>query len=73
MPRSYRNSRALTRIFFLLVIAAGLLGWQYGRSYWQPDISTFELLSLSDDTDWIDIITGLLEDTIQIFQDITGS
>ena len=73
MPRTHRNSRLLLRIFFALVIVAGLFGWRYGVSNWQPDLSTLELTTLTGDTDWIELVAGVLEDAIQIFQDITSS
>jgi hypothetical protein len=72
MPRFQRHSRLLNRIFFASVIAAGLFGWFYVSGNWQPDPSAFEIDSLTGDADLIDIIAGLLEDAIQIFQDITG-
>ena len=72
MPRFYRHSRLLYRIFFTLVIAAGLFGWIYASGNWQPDPSTFVLTSLTGDADVIDLIAGLIEDAIQIFQEITG-
>ncbi len=72
MPRFQRHGRLLNRIFFASVIAAGLFGWFYVSGNWQPDPSAFEIDSLTGDADLIDIIAGLLEDAIQIFQDITG-
>ena len=72
MPRFNRRNRLLNRIFFALVIAAGLFGWFYAAGNWQPDPSAFEVGSLTGDADLIDLIAGLLEDAIQIFQDITG-
>lgn len=72
MPRFTRHSRLLNRIFFTLVIAAGLFGWFYVSGNWQPDPSTFEVGSLTGDADIIDLIAGIVEDAIQIFQEITG-
>ena len=72
MPRFHRHSRLLNRIFFALVIAAGPYGWFYGARNWQPDASALELSSLTGGADWIDLVAGLLEDAIQIFQQITG-
>ena len=72
MPRFARHSRLLNRIFFTLVIAAGLFGWFYASGNWQPDPSTFEVATLTGDADLIDLIAGLIEDAIQIFQEITG-
>ena len=72
MPRFQRHSRPLNRLFFALVIAAGLFGWFYVSGNWQPDTSAFEISSLTGDADMIDVIAGLIEDAIQIFQEITG-
>lgn len=72
MPRHRRQGRLLNRIFFVLVIAAGLTGWFYGVSNWQPDPAVFALDSLTGEADWIDLVAGLLEGAIQIFQEISG-
>ena len=72
MVRSHRRSRWLYRIFFVLVIAAGLYGWFYGARNWQPDASALEIVSLTGGADWIDLVAGVLEDAIQIFQEITS-
>ena len=72
MPRFYRRNRLLYRTFFVLVIGAGLLGWSYAVSNWQPDPPALELDSLTGGADWIDVVAGLIEDAIQIFQEITG-
>ncbi len=72
MVRSHRRSRWLYRIFFVLVIAAGLYGWLYGARNWQPDASALEIASLTGGADWIDLVAGVLEDAIQIFQEITS-
>ena len=72
MVRSHRRSRWLYRIFFVLVIAAGLYGWFYGTRNWQPDASALEISSLTGGADWTDLVAGVLEDAIQIFQEITS-
>ncbi len=72
MARSHRRSRWLTRIFFALVIAAGIYGWFYGAANWQPDASAFEIASLTGGADWIELVAGIMEDAIQIFQEITS-
>ena len=72
MPRLQRRNRLLNRIFFALVIVAGLFGWYYGARNWQPDPSALDLNALTGGADWIEIVAGVLEDAIQIFQDITG-
>ena len=72
MARSHRRSRWLYRISFVLVIAAGLYGWFYGAGNWQPDASALEIASLTGGADWIDLVAGILEDAIQIFQEISS-
>ena len=72
MPRFHRRSRLLNRIFFALVIAAGLYGWYFGARYWQPDPSALDLNAFVGGADWIELIAGLLEDAIQLFQDFTS-
>lgn len=72
MGRSHRRSRWLNRIFFALVIAAGLYGWFYGARNWRPDASAIEIASLAGGADWTDLVAGVLEDAIQIFQEITS-
>ena len=72
MPRFHRCNRLLNRTFFVLVIGAGLFGWIYAAANWQPDPSALDLDSLAGSEDWIDIVAGLIEDAIQIFQEITG-
>ena len=49
-----------------------LFGWIYAAANWQPDPSALDLDSLAGSADWIDIVAGLIEDAIQIFQEITG-
>lgn len=72
MPRHSRYGRLLNRIFLVLVIAAGLFGWFFAAGNWQPDPSAFKLETLTGGADWIDLVAGLLEDAIQIFQAISG-
>jgi len=72
MARSNRRSRWPDRIFFALVIAAGLYGWFYGARNWQPDPSALEIASLTGGADGIGLVAGILEDAIQIFQEITS-
>ena len=62
MPRFHRRSRLLNRIFFALVIAAGLYGWYVGARYWQPDPSALDLNAFVGGADWIELIAGLLEE-----------
>lgn len=72
MPRFHRNSRALTRTFFLLVILAGIFGWRYATANWQPDPASLALPAFGEETDWIELIASLLEQAIQIFQGLTA-
>ena len=72
MLRFKPRSQLLNRIFFTLVIAAGLVGWLYASANWQPDPSQINIDSIFGGEDWIDIIAGIIENAIQTFQAITG-
>lgn len=72
MLRFRPRSQFLNRIFFTLVIGAGLIGWLYASANWQPDPSEIDLESILGGEDWIDIIAGMIENAIQTFQAITG-
>ncbi len=72
MPLLFRYNRHLQRIFFLLVILAGLYGWSYATSNWNFDLSLFDLSQFTDQTDWMETIAGLLEQAIQLFLALTS-
>lgn len=72
MPLLFRYNRHLQRLFFVLVILAGLYGWNYAESHWSFDLSLFDLSALTDRTDWMETIAGLLEQAIQLFLALTS-
>lgn len=72
MPRFYRNSRALLRIFFVLVITAGFAGWRYALNNWQIEPESIALPTLAEGADWIEITATLLEAGVRIFLGALG-
>ncbi|MBX3053287.1 MAG: hypothetical protein KF753_17520 [Caldilineaceae bacterium] len=72
MPLFFRYNRYLQRVFFVLVILAGLYGWNYAVTHWSFDLSLFDLSALIDQTDWMETIAALLEQAIQIFLALTS-
>jgi hypothetical protein len=72
MPLLFRYNRHLQRIFFALVILAGLYGWNYAVTHWSFDLTLFDLSALTDQTDWMETIAALLEQAIQLFLALTS-
>lgn len=68
-----RNTRSTTRIFFILVIVAAILGGWFANATWQVDLTAFEIPSLDEDADWIDTASVLSEQAIQFFLGWTGA
>ena len=73
MPLLFRYNDHLQRIFFALVILAGLYGWNYATSNWSFDISLFDLSRVTNQTDWMETIAALLEQAIQLFLALTST
>jgi hypothetical protein len=72
MPRFYRNSRQLLRIFLAAVLGMGLLGWNYAVNNWQITPDMFQIETFTENVDWLDLVAGLVESAIEIFQSATG-
>ncbi|MCL4834925.1 MAG: hypothetical protein KJZ86_20960 [Caldilineaceae bacterium] len=72
MPLLFRYNRHLQRVFFALVILAGLYGWNYAVTNWNFDLSLFDLSGLLNETDWMESIAALLEQAIQLFLALTS-
>ena len=72
MPLFFRYNRHLQRIFFVLVILAGLYGWRYAEMNWSFDIGLFDFSALTDQTDWMENIAAILEQGIQLFLALTS-
>lgn len=72
MPLLFRYNRYLQRIFFGLVILAGLYGWRYAETNWSFDLSLFDFSRYTEQTDWMETIAALLEQAIQLFLALTS-
>lgn len=69
-----QHQRQLIRLFFVLVILAGLTGALYARANWGVDTESLAQFNLSiEDGDWIDLASAVAEGAIQIFQGMTGA
>jgi hypothetical protein len=68
-----RNSRMLTRIFFALVLVAGLLGAWYVGTAWEANVAAWEMPVLDENSDWIDTVSVIGEEVIQFFLGWTSS
>lgn len=67
-----RPNRTSTRIAFLLVLAMAILGFWYARTNWQLPLDTLQLDALSAEGDWVDMLSALGEEAIQLFLGIAG-
>lgn len=65
-----RNSRLQTRIFFLLVLAMGLLGAWYANTRIILDLTSFS--TPANSADWVELIALIGEEVIQLFLGITS-
>ncbi len=72
MPLLFRFNRYLQRIFFVLVILAGLYGWNYATTHWTFDLSLFDITRFTGQTDWMETIAAFLEQAIQLFLALTS-
>lgn len=72
MPLLFRYNRHFQRIFFVLVILAGLYGWRYATTHWSFDLSLFDITRFTDQTDWMETVAALLEQAIQLFLALTS-
>lgn len=68
-----RPGRQLTRLFFILVLAAALFGgWYAGRTL-EPDLSSLTSPSVSDESTWSDLLSAVGEEAIQLFLGLTSN
>ena len=68
-----RNNRQLTRLFFALVIAIGLFGGWYTQRSVEIEPGSLESLSLTEESNWLDIFAAIGEEAIQLFLGFTSS
>lgn len=62
-----RNNRMMTRIFFGVVLAAGLLGAIITSSMWRVDVANLEMPGLEENADWVDAASLIGEQFILFF------
>lgn len=73
MPHFYRSGRLLFRLFLVSVLAMGLFGWWYADQNWRPAAENFEMPTLNEEIDWLNLGAGLVEDAIEVFQSATSN
>ncbi len=66
-----RNNRQLTRLFFILVLAMAFFGGWYADRNWQLDLSQMQQKPAVTSGDWIEFVSALGEQAIQIFLGLT--
>ncbi len=65
-----QNNRQLIRLFFILVIGAGLIG---GRVVSQRfPVNTLTFTQSTSDSNWMDMLATIGEETIQLFLGLTS-
>ena len=66
------NSRLVTRISLILVLLMGLFGGWYASQHWIPDSASYDVTSITEETDWIDVVAGLGEEAVQLVLGLTS-
>ncbi len=67
-----RPHRRWLRLYLILVLAMGLLGAWYAGTHWQIHPQDLDFSAFSQDGDWIDFISALGEEAIQLFFGFTS-
>ena len=67
-----RNNKQFIRLFFVLVICAGLYGYAYALINWQFSAESLTSFSFDEESDWIDVIAALGEEVLQLFLGLTS-
>lgn len=62
-----RTNRNTIRLFFALVLAAGLAGATIAASLWNVDVASLPVPGINPDSDWVDTISLFAEQAIQFF------
>jgi hypothetical protein len=66
-----RTNRHLLRLYLLAMILLALFGGWYADQRWQAMTSNLEV-EVSDETDWISLVSALAENGIRFFQGATS-
>jgi len=67
-----RNNKQMIRLFFALVICAGIYGCNYALDNWQVSGDSLGSLSLSEESNWVDFAAALGEEMLQLFLGLTS-
>lgn len=67
-----RNNKQFIRLFFVLVILAGLYGYAYALINWQFSAESLTSFSFDEESDWIDVVAALGEEVLQLFLGLTS-
>jgi len=66
------TNRQLTRLFFILVFIMAMFGACYAERTWRIDLATLEQGPIFESADWIDFVSSLGEQVIQLFLGLTS-
>ena len=67
-----RPSLTSSRIAFTLVLVMAFLGMWYARANWQIQPEALQLDAFASEGDWVDMLSTLGEEAIQLFLGIAG-
>jgi hypothetical protein len=65
-----RNNRISLRIFLIVVLIMGFVGAWYASNNWQPQFETIDLSLFSEEGDWIETLSALGEESIQLIMGV---
>jgi len=66
------TNRQLTRLFFILVFVMAMFGACYADRTWHIDLAALAQDPIFESTDWIDFVSSLGEQVIQVFLGLTS-
>ena len=72
MPYNRRRTRLLTRLSFAAVLLMAFVGWWYATTFWAFDLEDLTTLVPAEDGNWIDTLSVMGEEAIQLFIGIAG-
>jgi hypothetical protein len=72
MRYNRRRTRLITRLSFAAVLLMAFVGWWYATNYWVFDLEDLYALVPAEDGTWIDTLSAMGEEAIQLFIGIAG-
>lgn len=51
----------------------GMFGGWYASRNWQPDVTAYDLTTVTEETDWVDFVAGLGEGALQLVLGLTSN